>query len=392
MPDKTTTPNRSHGWMGLKRGHRARPIEWLAEKFIFLVSLSAIVMIFLIFIFVAREALPVALGRTNSSKLGKVVQPDQMDKLSKAELMEYLDLTPKQYAMMDKETLTELMKVKVEEAAEAPDDKDAALNTTSWKMMLEPYQWTGYDKPEYIWQPVSGIHKYNLVPLFIGSLKATLVALLFSVPLALGAAIYVSQLASPKTKEWLKPGIELLAGIPSVVLGFFGLIVMATVLQGVFGYESRLNAFVAGIALGLAVIPVVFSIAEDALTSVPRTYVQAALALGSSKWQAAWKIVLPAAIPGVFAAVMLGFGRAIGETMVVLMASGNASIMSWSLFDSTRTMTATIAAELAETVFGGNHYRILFLIGALLFIVTFFANMIADVVIHRLKARLEGKA
>jgi len=392
MPDKPATSNRSHGWMGLQRGHRARPVEWLAEKFIFLVSLSAIVMIFLIFIFVAREALPVVLGKTNSSLVKKAIPPEQMDMMTPAQLMEYLDLTPKQFRAMNKETLMELMKVKVEEAAEAPNDKDATLNTTSWRMMLEPYQWTGYDKPESIWQPVSSIHKYNLVPLFIGSLKATFVALLVGVPLALGAAIYVSQLASPKTREWLKPGIELLAGIPSVVLGFFALIVMATVLQGFFRYDSRLNAFVAGIALGLAVIPVVFSIAEDALTSVPRAYVQAALALGSSKWQAAWKIVLPAAIPGVFAAVMLGFGRAIGETMVVLMASGNASIMSWSLFDSTRTMTATIAAELAETVFGGNHYRILFLIGALLFIVTFLANMVADVVIHRLKARLEGKA
>ena len=246
-------------------------------------------------------------------------------------------------------------------------------------------------KPEYIWQPVSQIHKYNIIPLFIGSLKATLVALLFAVPLALGAAIYVSQLARPELKEWLKPSIELLAGIPSVVLGFFALIVMATFLQGIFGYESRLNAFVAGIALGLAVIPVVFSIAEDALTSVPRSYIQAALALGSSKWQAAWQIVLPAAIPGVFAAVVLGFGRAIGETMIVLMASGNASIVSWSILDSTRTITATIAAELAEAVFGGHHYRILFLIGALLFIVTFVSNLAGDLVMHRLKARLEGK-
>jgi phosphate transport system permease protein len=177
-----------------------------------------------------------------------------------------------------------------------------------------------------------------------------------------------------------------------VVLGFFALLVMATVLQTVFGYTSRLNAFVAGVALGLAVIPVVFSIAEDALTSVPQTYTQAALALGSSRWQAAWNIVLPAATPGVFAAVVLGFGRAIGETMVVLMASGNASIISASLFDSARTMTATIAAELAETVFGGHHYRILFLIGAMLFLVTFVSNMAADVIIHRLKARLEGKS
>ena len=176
-----------------------------------------------------------------------------------------------------------------------------------------------------------------------------------------------------------------------MVLGFFALIVMATLLQKAFGYQSRLNAFVAGIALGMAVIPVVFSIAEDALTSVPRSYTHAALALGSSRWQAAWQIVLPAAIPGVFAAVMLGFGRAIGETMVVLMTSGNASILSWNLFDSARTMTATVAAELAETVTHGPHYRILFMLGTLLFVVTFVSNLAADVVIHRLKHKLEGR-
>jgi phosphate transport system permease protein len=384
-------PNRTLGWSGIKRGHKARPAEWLAEKFILLVALSAIVIVFLIFLFVAREAMPVALGRMSSVKPVKAISPEEIGRLSQAELMEYLDLTPAQFKAMDQATIKDLMAVKVEAAAEATKDKDAALNTTTWSAMLKPHQWTGYDKPEYIWQPVSPVQKYNLIPLFIGSLKATLVALLFGVPLALGAAIYVSQLASPKTKEWLKPAIELLASIPSVVLGFFGLIVMASFFQGVFGYQSRLNAFVAGIALGLAVIPVVFSIAEDALTSVPRAYTQGALALGASKWNAAWKIVLPAAIPGVFAAVVLGFGRAIGETMVVLMASGNASIVSWNLFDSTRTMTATIAAELAETVFGGHHYRILFLIGALLFLVTFLSNLLADVVIHRLKSRLEGK-
>jgi phosphate transport system permease protein len=257
--------------------------------------------------------------------------------------------------------------------------------------MLFPYQWSDYQAPDYIWQPISQIHKYNIIPLFIGSLKATLVALLVAVPLALGAAIYVSQLANPALKEWLKPAIELLAGIPSVVLGFFALIVMASFLQGIFGYESRLNALVAGIALGITVIPVVFSIAEDALTSVPRSYTQAALALGSSKWQAAWQIVVPAAIPGIFAAAVLGFGRAIGETMVVLMASGNASIMSASIVDSIRTITATIAAELAEAVFGGHHYRILFMLGAVLFAITFISNLAGDLVIHRLKAKMEGK-
>lgn len=379
--------------MGIHRGHRARPAEWLAEKFIFLVSLTAILMVFLIFIFVAREALPILFGRMNSAAARPAIPAREMDRLKPEELREYLGLTAAEFKQLDKEALQALMEVREEEAKEAPKNPDAQVNTTQWRYLIGPHQWAD-SRPEerYVWQPVGRIHKYNLIPLIIGSLKTTLVALLFSVPLALAAAIYVSQLASPRWKEWLKPAIELLSGVPSVVLGFFALIVMATFLQGTFGYESRLNAFVAGIALGLAVIPVVFSIAEDALTSVPRSYSQAALALGASKWQAAWQVVLPAAAPGVFAAVVLGFGRAIGETMIVLMASGNATIVSWSLFDSTRSITATIAAELAEAVFGGHHYRMLFLIGAMLFVVTFLTNLAGDLIMHRLKGRLEGRA
>jgi phosphate transport system permease protein len=376
--------------MGLHRGHRANLLEWLAEKFIFGVSLTAILMIFLIFIFIGREALPVILGRTNSAQT-RVIATADMNKLSPGDLQEYLDLTKEQYEKMDRETLQSLMELKVESAKEGASDQDATLNTTSWRNLVMPHQWTGYPAPAYIWQPVSSIHKYNIIPLIIGSLKVTLIALIFAVPVALGAAIYVSQIARPQIREWAKPIIELLAGIPSVVLGFFGLIVMATVLQKLFGYQSRLNALNAGIALGISVIPVVFSIAEDALSSVPRSYLQAALAMGASQWKAAWQVMLPAALPGVFAAVALGFGRAIGETMIVLMASGNASIVSWSLLDSTRTITATIAAELGEVVFGGSHYRILFLIGVLLFIVTFFTNLIADNVMHRLKGKMEGK-
>jgi phosphate transport system permease protein len=383
--------NRTVGWIGIQRGHRARPLEWLAEKFIFLVSLSALLLIFLIFVFVGREAWPIVFGQMSSSLVSKVIAPEELDKLTPKQLREYLELSEAQLKEMDKDTLKLLMELKVETAKEVPKDKDAALNTTAWRYLLRPYQWGDYDKPVYIWQPVSQIPKYNIIPLIIGSIKVTLVALLFSVPLAIGAAIFVSQLAPARLKEFVKPGIELLAGIPSVVLGFFALIVMATVLQNIFGYESRLNAFVAGIALGLAIIPVVFSISEDALTSVPRSYTQAALALGSSRWQAAWQIVLPAALPGIFAAVVLGFGRAIGETMIVLMASGNASIVSWNLFDSTRTITATIAAEVLDAVVGGSYYRMLFLIGALLFMVTFLSNLFGELVIHRLKDRLEGK-
>lgn len=392
MPHRHSHIQGSSHWLGVKRGHRARPLEWLAERFIFLVSLSAIVTTLLIFIFIARESLPILFGKMSSSKNVAAIAVEDRSKTSAEELAAYLDMKPAEVRALDDETLKLMLEVKAEAVKEKPSDKDASLNTTSWAMMLRPHQWAGYDKPEFIWQPVSEIHKYNIVPLIIGSLKTTLVAMLFAVPLALAAAIYVSQLASNRVREWIKPVIELLSGIPSVVLGFFALLVMASVMQNIFGYASRLNALVAGIALGFAIIPVVFTIAEDSLTSVPRSYTQAALALGASRWKAAWQIVLPAALPGVLAAVILGFGRAIGETMIVLMASGNASILSWSALDSARTITATIAAELAETVFGSHHYRILFTIGLLLFAVTFVANIISEVIVHRLKKRLEGRA
>ena len=393
-PNSNTETRRTPGWMGIHRGHKARPGEWLAEKFIFFISLSTILMVLLIFLFVAREALPVFLGETNTALIQKPIPPTEMDKHSPAELQAYLELTPAQYAQMDKATLRMLMDVKVEAQDDIPqnfrNDPDARINTTEWQYLVQSHQWSGYDKPEYIWQPVGQIKKFNIIPLFIGTLKITLIGLFFAVPLAVGAAIYVSQLARPRAREIIKPAIELLSGIPSVVIGVFALLVMATVLQSIFHYQTRLNSFVAGIALGLAVIPVIFSIAEDALTSVPRAYTHGALALGASRWQTAWQIVLPAALPGVFAATVLGFGRAIGETMIVLMVC-SASVVSWSIFDSARSITTTIAAEMAEAVNGGPHYRILFMLGALLFAATFISNMIGDFVIHRFKLKLEGK-
>jgi phosphate transport system permease protein len=388
---KLNPGKRTQGWMGTLRGHRAHPFEWIAEKLILLVSLSAILMIFLIFLFIVREALPIILGQMNSAARQEVIAPDQIDKISPERLRAYLELTPQEFSDMDRETKIALMEVRVEAAAESSTHSDAAINTTQWRYLLLPYQWEAYSKPEYIWQPVGQIHKYNIVPLLVGSFKVSLIAMVLALPVSIGAAIYVSQLASPRTREWLKPGIEMLSGIPSVVLGFFALLVMATVLQRVFGYETRLNSFLAGAALCLAVIPLVFSISEDALTSVPRSYTQAALALGASKWEAACQIVLPAALPGVFAATLLGFGRALGETMIVLMTSA-ASVMSWNIFDPARPITATIAAELLEAVVGGHHYRMLFMLGTLLFVFTFLLNLLGDVVMHRLKARLEGKA
>ena len=295
-----------------------------------------------------------------------------------------------EFQEMDREMKRTLMEIKVEAAQEGGDHPDANINTTNWRYLVPPHKWQGYDKPEYIWQPIGYIHKYNIIPLLVGSFKVSLIAMILALPISIGAAIYVSQLASPRVREFLKPIIELLSAIPSVVLGFFALLVMASVMQSIFGYETRLNSFLADTALALAVIPLVFSLSEDALTSVPRSYTQAALALGASKWQAASQITLPAALPGVFAASVLGFGRALGETMIVLMTSA-ASVVSWSIFDSARPITATIAAELLEAVVGGHHYRMLFMLGTLLFVFSFVLNLIGDFIMHRLKNRLEGK-
>ena len=375
-------------WDSLQQRHPLQRLDWLAEKGIFSISLSAILMVFLIILFVTREGFPILLEPAIKDAAETVIPLDQLTQTSPERIQQYLELTPSEYQSMDRETIELLMEVKLEELSESSSDKDAHLNTAHWRYLLFPHQWSGYESPKYIWQPISQIQKYNIIPLIIGSLKTSFVALLFAVPIAIGAAIYISQLAPRRTREWVKPMVELLAGIPSVVLGFFALIILASTLQDFFGYASRLNALVAGIVLGLAVIPIVFSLSEDALSSVPDEYTQAAYALGSTRWQAAYFIVLPAAMPGILASIVLGFGRAIGETMIVLMATGNASIVSWSALDSTRTITATIAAELAETVFGSEHYRVLFLLGTLLFAVTFVANIIGSIISHRLKQRL----
>jgi phosphate transport system permease protein len=215
--------------------------------------------------------------------------------------------------------------------------------------------------------------------------------MLFAVPLGVGAAIYSSEFAPPRFREIIKPIIELLAGIPSVVLGFFALIVLATLIQKSFGLTYRLNALNAGIALGITIIPIIFTVAEDAMTVVPRSLRDAAAALGANQWQISFTMVLPAALPGIAAGIVLGFGRAIGETMIVLMASGNAAIVSANMADSIRTFSATIAAEMAEVVFGSPHYNVLFLIGTLLFVFTFVINLGGDYALMRLRERIQGK-
>lgn len=250
-------------------------------------------------------------------------------------------------------------------------------------------QWTGYDLPVYIWQPVGAEPKLNVVPLFIGSLKVTVLSMLVSVPLGIGAAIFVAMYAPARMRELLKPAVELLAGVPSVVLGFFALMILATVAQNVFGLQYRLNAFVAALGLSLAIVPVIFTISEDALQAVPKSLSDAALALGARKYQIALRVVVPAALPGIAAGVVLGFGRAIGETMIVLMASGNAAVMEpFDVTSSVRTVTATIAAELGEVAHGDPHWRVLFFLGVLLFAITFVLNLAGAIVVRRLNRKL----
>jgi phosphate transport system permease protein len=271
-------------------------------------------------------------------------------------------------------------------------DQDSIAEVGWSRLFLRQQYGTPEEPLPYSWHPVSTEPKYSLMPLLLGTLKVTLIAMIFSVPISLAAAIYTSEFASRWAREIIKPVVEMLAGFPSVVLGFFALIVLASWVQDLFGFDFRLNAVVAGLALSLAVVPIIYTVCEDALSAVPRKLREASWALGATKAETTFRVVLPAAMPGIFAAIVLGFGRAIGETMIVLMASGNAAITSWKLTDSTRTLPATIAAELAEVVFGSPHYRVLFFIGLLLFFITLVLNSTGSWVISRLRNRLLGES
>lgn len=237
------------------------------------------------------------------------------------------------------------------------------------------------------WQPVSVNPKYGIVPLAMGSLKVALIALAIALPLGVLTALYVSVYAPKKLKEIIKPVVELIAGLPTVVIGFFMLMVVASVLQEVFGWNYRLNALVGGIGVAVAIIPVVFTISEDGMNAVPRSLVESAYAMGAMKHHIAWKIVLPSAINAVFSAGLVGGMRAFGETMIVLMATGNAPIPLWDFLLPVRTMSATIASEMGEVQIGDEHYAVLFVIGFILLLITLIFNAIANIVASILRKR-----
>jgi phosphate transport system permease protein len=240
------------------------------------------------------------------------------------------------------------------------------------------------------WYPIENY--FGILPLIFGSLVVTLGALLVSVPLGLVTAIYISEVASRWEKEILKPLIELLAGLPSVVLGFLGILILAPFLRRFLDLPTGLTALAGSILLGLIAIPTIVSISEDALNTVPQSYREASLALGATRWQTIWRSTLPAARSGVLTAIMLGIGRAIGETMAVMMVTGNAPVMPvglQALFLPARTMTATIASEMGEVANGSPHYHVLFFIGAVLFIFSLAVNIIASSISTRRRKRAE---
>ncbi len=232
------------------------------------------------------------------------------------------------------------------------------------------------------WEPTVEPAEYGALPLIMGTVWITTVAMLIGVPLAFAAAVYVGEFARGRQREWLKIGIELLAAIPSVVWGVIGLYVMKPLIEDIFAVQIGLNVLNAGIILGLMAAPIIATIAEDALKAVPEGYREAAESLGATRWQVIWKVVLPHARPGLSAAVLLGVGRAFGETIAVLMASGHRLMVPDSVFDSAATLTATIAAELGEAAVGSDHYQVLFVLGLLLFLITFSVNLIADRIVR----------
>ncbi len=307
---------------------------------------------------------------------------------------------------------------------------DGGVKTnTDGSFVYETKTETGYD-----WQPTSSSKaKYSLVPLIIGTLKVAVPAAILGSLISIFVAIFLSELASPQVREIVKPALELIAGLPSVVVGFFALVTIASFVQwmahmpiifdilsqtpvlnrfffpactfaqedplqqiclqraqGIGAAGTYLNTLVGALGMTLVIIPVITTIAEDALRSVPNSIRDASMALGASRWQTAFTAVVPAAVSGLTAAVILGLGRAIGETMIVLLATGNASILSPNLLESGRAITATIAAELGEAVAGGDHYNALFFIGAVLFLFTFVLNIIGEIVVNNARQKLRG--
>lgn len=233
------------------------------------------------------------------------------------------------------------------------------------------------------WQPVSEPPKFGMVPLLLGSIYVTVGAIVICVPIGVASAMFIAEVAPQFLKHVLKSMVEILASIPSVVLGFIGIVWLGPFLRNTFNLSTGMCGLTGSLLLAFMALPTIISISEDALVSVPKSYREAAFGLGATNWQTLWRIVLPSASSGIIAAVMLGVGRVIGETMVVMMVTGNAPVIPHSILKPLRTLTATIAGEMGETVGGSEHYFALFAVGLVLFVLAFLINLLADVYLRK---------
>jgi phosphate transport system permease protein len=311
-------------WGRLLTQKQRRPAEWLIEKFLLLAGIASCLIIALIFVFLFKEGIQFFKTASPQWLIGRW-------------------------------------------------DYDAWLEKDIFKVM---------------WQAVSEVPKYSLIPLICGSLLVSLPATLLAAVFGIGAGIYLSEVAPPNIRETLKPTLELLGGIPSVVIGFVMLMILATVIQNLLHTKFRLNAFIGAIGVAIVTFPLIVTLVEDSLRAVPKDLREASYALGATRWQTIWGTVVPAAISGISAAVILGFGRTLGETMIVLMATGNGAVVTGNIFSTVRSMTANIAAELGAVAQGGEHYYALFLVGMVLFTITFVLNIIAEIILNRMRNRL----
>jgi len=235
-----------------------------------------------------------------------------------------------------------------------------------------------------VWNPNAyGTPKYGILSLIVSTLMVTVGALVIAVPLGVACAAFLSELAPPRLREILKPAVEILAGIPSVVVGFLGIVLVNPLISKLFGISHGLNALNGAILLAVMSLPTIISLSEDALSAVPHTYREASLALGANRWQTLVRVLIPSGLSGIIASVMLGMGRAIGETMTVLMATGNAPALTFNFLEAIQTMTATIAIELGEVPYNTTHYHALFVIGFVLFVMTFLVNLISDLILQK---------
>lgn len=235
------------------------------------------------------------------------------------------------------------------------------------------------------WNPTGKNPQYGMLPLILSTTLVTFGAMIIAIPLGIGTAAFIAIYASPRLKTFLKPAIEMLAAIPSVVIGFLGIVLVGPGIANLANLANGLNAINGAILLAVMALPTIITIAEDAIHAVPKTYTEASYGVGATKWQTLCRVIIPAAAPGIIAAIMLGVGRAIGETMTVLMATGNAALLPEGMFDSVKTMTATIAIEMGEVPYKTTHYYALYAIATVLFFMTLVANLVGEFFINRFR-------